>query len=148
MNKKEMVKALIKDFPGGKEAVAAAIGLSVDGFNNRLYEKKGQSFFSFDELEALATLKDSPAVSEYFGQKTGHLVIEQPSIGDLDSQELYECEMAVNAKHGALSITIYEAELDGVYTKEELKQIEDLERQYIAAFAALNQKKKQLFGAH
>lgn len=38
---KEVVKAMCKAYPGGREAMAGAIGMSVTQFNNNLYEKNG-----------------------------------------------------------------------------------------------------------
>ena len=145
MNKKEMVNKTIAGFPGGKEAVAAVLGMSVDGFNNRLYEKKNQGFFSVDELEVMASLNNTPFVAEYFANPTGHMVIETPKAEELDKQELYDCEMFVNALHGQLSQLRYQAELDGVYDKEELIDIERKQRAYISALVALGLKKKTVF---
>lgn len=145
MNKKEMVNKTIAGFPGGKEAVAAVLGMSVDGFNNRLYEKKNQGFFSVDELEAMVSLNNTPFVAEYFAQPTGHMVIETPKAEELDKQELYDNEMFVNALHGKLTQLRYQAELDGVYDDRELAEIERLERQFIASLVALGLKKKAMF---
>lgn len=38
---KEVVKAMCKAYPGGREAMAGALGMSVTQFNNNLYEKNG-----------------------------------------------------------------------------------------------------------
>lgn len=145
MNKKEMVNKTIAGFPGGKEAVAAVLGLSVDGFNNRLYEKKNQPFFSVDELETMASLNNRPYVAEYFAIKTGHVVIETPKVEELDKQELYDSEMFVSSIYGQLKNACYHAELDGVYDPKELAEIERLEREFIAGLVALNLKKKTVF---
>jgi len=50
---KEVVKAMCKAYPGGREAMAGAIGMSVTQFNNNLYEKNGCRFFEVNELEAM-----------------------------------------------------------------------------------------------
>ena len=42
---KEVVKAMCKAYPGGREAMAGALGMSVTQFNNNLYEKNGCRFF-------------------------------------------------------------------------------------------------------
>lgn len=41
---KEVVKAMCKAYPGGREAMAGALGMSVTQFNNNLYEKNGCRF--------------------------------------------------------------------------------------------------------
>lgn len=43
-NLKEAVKAMCKAYPGGREAMAGALGMTVTQFNNNLYEKKRLSF--------------------------------------------------------------------------------------------------------
>jgi hypothetical protein len=45
MNLKEVVKAMCKTYPGGREAMAGALGMTVTQFNNNLYEKNGCRFF-------------------------------------------------------------------------------------------------------
>lgn len=145
MNKKEMVNKTIAGFPGGKEAVAAVLGMSVDGFNNRLYEKKNQPFFSVDELEAMASLNNSPFVAEYFALKTGHVVVETPKVEELDKQELYDSEMFVNSLSGQLRQIRYQAQQDGVYDLKELAEIERIERAYISALVAHSLKEKTVF---
>ena len=50
---KEVVKAMCKAYPGGREAMAGALGMSVTQFNNNLYEKNGCRFFEVNELEAM-----------------------------------------------------------------------------------------------
>lgn len=40
-NLKEAVKAMCKAYPGGREAMAGALGMTVTQFNNNLYEKNG-----------------------------------------------------------------------------------------------------------
>jgi hypothetical protein len=52
-NLKEVVKAMCKAYPGGREAMAGALGMSVTQFNNNLYEKNGCRFFEVSELEAM-----------------------------------------------------------------------------------------------
>ncbi|HDM7598212.1 TPA: hypothetical protein PZ808_003154, partial [Staphylococcus aureus] len=74
MNKKEMVNKTIAGVTGGKEAVAAVLGMSIDIFNNHLYEKKGSRFFSVDELVEMAELTNTPYVAEYFANRVSCMV--------------------------------------------------------------------------
>lgn len=53
MNLKEVVKSMCKAYPGGREAMAGALGMTVTQFNNNLYEKNGCRFFEVSELEAM-----------------------------------------------------------------------------------------------
>jgi hypothetical protein len=56
---KEVVKAMCKTYPGGREAMAGALGMSVAQFNNNLYEKNGCRFFEVNELEAMEDISNT-----------------------------------------------------------------------------------------
>ena len=56
-NLKEAVKAMCKAYPGGREAMAGALGMTLTQFNNNLYEKNGCRFFEVSELEAMEDMK-------------------------------------------------------------------------------------------
>lgn len=56
---KEVVKAMCKAYPGGREAMAGALGMSVTQFNNNLYEKNGCRFFEVNELEAMEDISNT-----------------------------------------------------------------------------------------
>ena len=56
-NLKEAVKAMCKAYPGGREAMAGALGMTVTQFNNNLYEKNGCRFFEVSELEAMEDIR-------------------------------------------------------------------------------------------
>jgi hypothetical protein len=69
MNLKEVVKSMCKAYPGGREAMAGALGMTVTQFNNNLYEKNGCRFFEVASWKRWKTfptrrywLTTSPAV--------------------------------------------------------------------------------------
>ncbi|MFV0576020.1 MAG: YmfL family putative regulatory protein [Vibrio sp.] len=145
MNRKEMIKLLIKNYTGGKEVAAASLGYTLNAFNNRQYESNNHPFFTFDDLVVLSELQNSPAVAEYFALKTGHVVIKKPEPSEIGKKDLYDCESELKAKVGELAITVYEAERDGVLTNSELKKIEDLEYEVDKKVYELRALKKKLF---
>ncbi|WP_279024451.1 YmfL family putative regulatory protein, partial [Gibbsiella quercinecans] len=61
---KETVKAMCKAFPGGRQAMAGALGMTLTQFNNNLYEKNGCRFFELDELEAMEDLSGTSLLAE------------------------------------------------------------------------------------
>jgi hypothetical protein len=145
INKKEMVNQTITGITGGKEAAAAILGMSVDSFNNHLYEKKGSRFFSVDELVELADLTKTPIVAEYFAERIGYLVVEQPRIAQLDSVDMFDCHLQLNAVKGLLDKTIDEAKKDGVFDKQERREIDRLKHEYQATFEAFMLKLDALY---
>lgn len=134
MNKKEMVTKSIQNVTGGREAVAAMLGMSVDSFNNHLYEKKGSRFFNVDELALIASLDNTVYVADFFARQTGHLVVEMPNVSELDNVELFELQLKLNGVKGLLDKTISEALVDGKIDQVERKAITEIKRQYMAVF--------------
>ena len=63
MNLKEVVKGMCKSYPGGREAMAGALGMTVTQFNNNLYEKNGCRFFEVSELEAMEDISNTQTTS-------------------------------------------------------------------------------------
>ncbi|MFH0225119.1 YmfL family putative regulatory protein [Vibrio furnissii] len=145
VNKKEMVNKTIAGVTGGKETVAAVLGMTVDSFNNHLYEKKGSRFFNVDELVEMADLTNTPFVAEYFAHRVNSMVVEKPVLADLDSVDMFDCHLHLNAVKGLLDKAIEEAKDDGVFDEKERKQIRDLKREYQATFEAFMVKLDALY---
>ncbi|MCR9495517.1 hypothetical protein NB493_08975 [Vibrio alginolyticus] len=145
VNKKEMVNKTIAGVTGGKEAVAAVLGMSIDSFNNHLYEKKGSRFFSVDELVEMAELTDTPYVAEYFANRVSCMVVEQPDVAELDTVDMFDCHLHLNAVKGLLDKTIEEAKADGVFDARERALIAQLKAEYHATFEAFMLKLDALY---
>ncbi|KLV08657.1 hypothetical protein ABT57_12565 [Photobacterium ganghwense] len=145
INKKEMVNKTIAGVTGGKEAVAAVLGMSVDSFNNHLYEKKGSRFFSVDELVEMADLTSTSYVAEYFAERVGSMVVERPRVAELDSVDMFDCHLQLNAVKGLLDKTIEEARADGVFDSRERMTIARLKNDYQGMFEAFMLKLDALY---
>ena len=145
VNKKEMVNRTIAEVTGGKEVVAAMLGMSVDSFNNHLYEKKGSRFFSVDELVEMADLTNSLYVSQFFAERAGGLVVQKPNTAELDTVDMFECHLHLNAVKGLLDQTIEEAKSDGVFDAKERQVIAALKDDYQATFEAFMLKLDSLY---
>lgn len=145
MNKKEMVNRTIAGVTGGREAVAAVLGMSVDIFNNHLYEKKGSRFFSVDELVEMAELTGTSYVAEYFAHRVNCLVVERPKATEIDNVDMFDCHLHLNAAKGLLDKTIEEAKADGVFDERERREIAVLKAEYQATFEAFMLKLDALY---
>jgi hypothetical protein len=145
INKKEMVNQTITGVTGGKEVAAAILGMSVDSFNNHLYEKKGSRFFSVDELVELADLTKTMVVAEFFAERVNCLVVPRPCVGQLDSVDMFDCHLQLNAVKGLLDKAIDEAKKDGVFDAKERREIDRLKHEYQATFEAFMLKLDALY---
>lgn len=120
---KEVVKEMCKAFPGGRSAMAGALGISETTFNNKLYEKNGCRFFDNDELEAMEELSGTKLLVEYHLDRHGMTAMELIEAEKLDQVELFDIRMKLGAMQGALAVLIQESIADGILTDDEISAI-------------------------
>ncbi|WP_373995231.1 YmfL family putative regulatory protein [Klebsiella pneumoniae] len=96
-NLKEAVKAMCKAYPGGREAMAGALGMTVTQFNNNLYEKNGCRFFEVSELEAMEDISNTSLLADYFARRRGALLVDVPHLEELDRVDLFSRAMRTSA---------------------------------------------------
>ncbi|MTC77736.1 YmfL family putative regulatory protein [Providencia sp. wls1916] len=120
---KEVVKEMCKAFPGGRSAMAGALGVSETTFNNKLYEKNGCRFFEHDELEAIEELSGTKLLVEYHLDRHGMTAMEPIEAEKLDQVELFDIRMKLGAMQGALAVLIQESIADGILTGDEITAI-------------------------
>jgi hypothetical protein len=101
-NLKEVVKAMCKAYPGGREAMAGALGMTVTQFNNNLYEKNGCRFFEVSELEAMEDISNTSLLADYFARRRGALLVDVPHLEELDRVDLFSRAMRTSAARGRL----------------------------------------------
>lgn len=130
---KEVVKAMCKAYPGGRQAMAGALGMSETQFNNNLYEKNGCRFFEVTELEAMEDISNTSFVADYFARRRGALLVDLPSLEDLDRVDLFSRAMRTAAARGQVDQIIQKALEDGVIEKHEAEEIQEHHRRHLAA---------------
>ncbi|WP_405079669.1 YmfL family putative regulatory protein [Pectobacterium carotovorum] len=145
---KETIKAMCKAYPGGRSAMAGALGMSTEAFNNNLYEKNGCRFFELHELEAMEDISGTSLLAEYFAQRRGALLVDVPTFDDLDRVELYSRSVHTAAKRGQVDQMIQKAIEDGVIDEDESREIMSLHNKHLAAREAEIRSILSLFGRH
>ncbi|MCU5775200.1 YmfL family putative regulatory protein [Winslowiella arboricola] len=130
---KETVKAMCKALPGGRSAMAGALGMPITQFNNNLYEKNGCRFFEHHELEAMEDLSGTNLLAEYFAARRGALLVDIPKFDDLDQTELFSKAIKTAAHRGHVDQIIQLALEDGVIDEHEAKEILSFHRKHLAA---------------
>lgn len=130
---KEVVKAMCKAYPGGREAMAGALGMTVTQFNNNLYEKNGCRFFEVVELEAMEDISGTSSLADYFAKRRGALLVEVPNMDDLDRVDLFTKAMRTAAARGQVDQIIEKALEDGVIEQHEADEINEHHRRHLAA---------------
>ena len=142
------IKAMCKAYPGGRSAMAGALGMSTEGFNNNLYEKNGCRFFELHELEAMEDISGTSLLAEYFAKRRGALLVDVPTFEDLDHVELYSRSVRTAAKRGQVDQMFQKAIEDGVIDDDESKEIMSLHNKHLAAREAEIRSILALFGRH
>ena len=131
---KSTVKAMCKAFPGGRSAMAGALGMTETQFNNNLYEKNGCRFFEVAELEAMEDISGTNHLADYFAQRRSGFFVAIPNREELDHVDLFIKGVKVAAKSGKVDqqINISIAD-DGVIDESEKAEIMALHRKHLAA---------------
>ncbi|MDI7242164.1 YmfL family putative regulatory protein [Providencia rettgeri] len=144
---KEVVKEMCKAYPGGRSAMAGALGMTETTFNNNLYEKNGCRFFEREELEAMEDLSNTSFLAGYYANRRNLLLVEKISPEDLDEPELFRLHTQVSSKQGELAIFMEKSLEDGKvdsYEEKELHKLLDTliakGRTFINAFIKLHKK--------
>ncbi|WP_455424934.1 YmfL family putative regulatory protein [Dryocola sp. LX212] len=130
---KEVVKAMCKAYPGGREAMAGALGMTMTQFHNNLYEKNGCRFFEVVELEAMEDISGTSDLADYFAKRRGALLVEVPNLEELDRVDLFSKAMRTAAARGQVDQIIEKALEDGVIEQHEADEINEHHRRHLAA---------------
>lgn len=120
---KEVIKEMCKALPGGRSAMAGALGMSLETFNNKLYEKNGCRFFDIDEQEAMEDISGTKLLVEYHLDRHGMSALPKIEAEKIDQVELFDMRMTLAAMQGSLAVLIQESLVDGVLTDEEIGRI-------------------------
>ncbi len=120
MELRQSYQKMIKAFPGGWDAMAGALGMSRDGLENRIYERKGQSVLVETALQ-MQQFSSTTHFAEAVAQLSGGLFMKLPEQSKHDRDELLAKFNELYSKLGDLSTKFRE------YVKDE--EIDKRERQ-------------------
>lgn len=79
--------AMIKEFGGGSDAMAAALAMSKAALHNRIYEIKGQGIL-VDTAMQMQSLSRSTFFAEAIATESGGVFVKLPDAGDVDREAL------------------------------------------------------------
>lgn len=123
---------MIGEFPGGWDAIAAALGFtSRMALENRIYERKGQSLSTHDSMQMQA-FTGTTLFAEAIAELSGGYFTKLPDIDFAHEQDIPELFIKLASTFGKLATTHMQATADG--------EIDDKEK------AELNRIKQELHG--
>lgn len=124
VNLRQGYQAMCRAFPGGLEAMAAALGMSAASLQNRIYEVKGQVLHTEHAL-AMQALSGRTDFAEAISRMTGGMFVQLPGLEDeFDNQELLTKFTLILDQLGVLARTHAQAIADGVVDDHEKAELE------------------------
>lgn len=132
--RKQVVVAVAKAFPGGRECAAAFLGMeNFKRFENQIYEAAGVKPLTDGEVCALETQAKTSYLPEYICAMYGGVFVKLPDAGELDNVDLYQRALDASAQRGTLDQMVSLALEDGEIDASEAKKIRAMHAKYISA---------------
>ena len=117
--------AMIKEYPGGWDAMAAALGMTRDALENRIYERKGQSVLAETALQ-MQKFSNSTHFVEAVAQVSGGVFMKLPKHVDHDRDELLSKFNELYVELGDLSGKFREYVKDDEIDRRERADLSDV----------------------
>lgn len=117
--------AMIKEYPGGWDAMSAALGMSRDALENRIYERKGQSVLVETALQ-MQQFSGSTHFAEAVAQQSGGVFMRFPERSDQGRDELLAKFNELYAELGDLSSKFREYVKDDEIDRKERADLTDV----------------------
>lgn len=114
---------MITAYPGGWSAMAAAMGWSLAGLENRVYERKNQQMTVHDAFQ-LQAFSGSTNFAEAVATRSGGTFVKLPNIDQLENDELLKKFQQLQVHLGQLSKTFITATADGEVDRKEKQQLD------------------------
>ncbi len=125
MNVRSSYLAMIKAFPGGMDAMAAALGFTRDGLRNRIYETRGQRLHVETAME-MQELSDTDYFAEAVAISRHGTFVKLPCVADVGREEISEKYHQIFEQLGELSAEFRKDIEDGRIDLKEKREINEM----------------------
>ena len=134
--RREVVRAIICTFEGGRECAAAQIGLPLKKFDNHAYENNNCRPLTDVQIFQLEQVTGTQHFANYVAAMYGGMFIPMAHPESLDNVEMYARALQSTAKRGTVDQIIAQALEDGVITDVEAELIQSAHTLHMAARTA------------
>jgi len=131
--RREVVSAIIRSYPNGREGAALRLGMKVKKFDNHAYENAGCRPLSDAQVFMLEQAHGTVHFANYVAQMYGGLFVPVSAPETLDNVELYARSVQVSAKRGCVDQAIAKALEDGSISEKEAEIILNAHNHHMAA---------------
>lgn len=124
MDTRESYTKMITAYPGGWLAMAAALGMTKDALENRVYERKGQQINVHTAMQ-LQAFSQTTFFAEAVCHESGGVFVRLPEFEECDRDELLGKFNQLYAELGRLSEKFSKHTMDGKIDLREKKDLTD-----------------------
>ncbi|POA97173.1 hypothetical protein C2134_18425 [Chromobacterium sinusclupearum] len=137
-------QSMCKAMPGGWPVMAAALGMSKDALENRVYERKGQSVSVHEALQMQA-FSGTTLFAEAVAAEACGVFIPLPDVAAVDDEEIQRVYMELVDEVGRLAREWREATRDGEVDKRERQRLEAIRDAICTKVTQMNHLTFQVF---
>lgn len=131
--KRQVMSAVMCDYPGGRECAAARLGYELKKFDNHIYENAGSRPLSDEQIHLLEQETGTTHLPDYIATLYGGMFVPLATPEMLDNVELYSRSVKAAAKRGAVDQFIAKALENGEIDEHEAGLILTAHRRYMSA---------------
>lgn len=128
MDTREAYTKMISAYPGGWAAMAAALGMTKDALENRVYERKGQQI-NVHTARQLQAFSQTTYFAEAICHESGGVFVKLPEFSECDHDELLGKFNQLYVELGQLSEKFSHHTQDGKIDQREKKDLTDTSQQ-------------------
>lgn len=134
--RREVVRAVICKYDGGRARAAARLGLALKKFDNHAYENNNCRPLTDMQIFQLEQVTKTQHLANYVAALYGGMFVPVVHPDNLDNVEMYARAMQTSAKRGTVDQIIAQALEDGVITESEGELILNAHLLHMAARTA------------
>lgn len=130
--RRQVVSAVIRAYPGGREGAAGRLGLSLKQFDNHAYENNGHRPLDDSQIIQLEAVTQTTFLADYICQQYAGFYVPMPAAELLDNIELHQRSLRTSSKRGQVDQYIAKALADGEISGREKREILALHAKHLA----------------
>lgn len=122
MDIRQAYLAMVKNFPGGWDAIAPALGFTRSSLENRVYERKGQSVLVETALQ-MQKFTGTTHFAQAVANESGGVFIETPSFHGVADVELLKAYTTIVMDEGKFAHDFQHALDSNKFTRKEYSML-------------------------